>query len=756
MRKFLFKKTSLVLLINAVLMPYSFAEEEEKTNIVIDIVTPVWKGNVKQLDKDGKEITRENIRDNKSTIVDPWSGYLVPYPEKERVTETTHSALALLNSHIHLYSPYATALNQSSIWSGSQFSFASGNSTIQYYSTHSIAMGKSTIGQESDYSTALNNSRVDKYSIHSFAANNGIVGRDSPYSLAIGAGAKVGVLKDDVDDKKREYTPAKNSIVIGQNASSLKENGIALGEGAAVDYANSVAIGKGSKTDRENSVSFGNSEDETNNKYLTNIADGEKMNDAATYGQLKNNIFFFSHTDSETPALTSSYYVGSPSFKSNESNVVSFGDEILEDGKLGDGKTQLRLINVAEGKNDQDAATVGQLTKVEAKLNGSMTGLKDEVKKAEKNAADSATAAATSATEAKTSATEAKTSATEAKASATEAKTSAIEAKASAAEANTSAAGAKTAAIEAKASEDAAKASAASAKNSETEAKASETAAKASETAAKASETAAKTSETAAKASETAAKTSETAAKASETAAKTSETAAKASETAAKMSETEAKASETAAKASETAASESATTASNLVEEAKNYTNTAEKAAGRAEKTATEIDNKIKAAAEQASKEKVKEVEEKTEQLDQKVEEKTVQIEKKIEDKSEELYKYAKELEANAREFHTSSNKRFSELETEMRQGFNKLDNKINRVGKRANAGIAGVAAMTNIPYSNSDRFSVGVGLGKYHDGSAVAVGAQAKLTENVNFRASTSWNNDEGAVMGAGIAVGW
>ncbi|MBD2801910.1 YadA-like family protein [Xenorhabdus sp. M] len=165
------------------------------------------------------------------------------------------------------------------------------------------------------------------------------------------------------------------------------------------------------------------------------------------------------------------------------------------------------------------------------------------------------------------------------------------------------------------------------------------------------------------------------------------------------------------------------------------------------------MDNKIKSAAEQASKEKVKEVEEKAEKLDQKVEEKTKEVKKEIKEEAKELYKYA---DNKADALRDESVARVGELKAEMYQGFNKLDNKINRVGKRANAGIAGVAAMTNIPYSNTDRFSVGVGLGKYHDGSAVAVGAQAKLTENVNIRASTSWNNDEGAVMGAGVAIGW
>ena len=133
--------------------------------------------------------------------------------------------------------------------------------------------------------------------------------------------------------------------------------------------------------------------------------------------------------------------------------------------------------------------------------------------------------------------------------------------------------------------EDAAKA----AKDSETAAKASETAAQTAETNAKASEAAAKTSETNAKDSENAAKTaegnakaskdlaedaakaakaSETNAKASETAAQTAETNAKASEIAAQTAEINAKASETAAKASENMTQAFAQTAEKARDEA--------------------------------------------------------------------------------------------------------------------------------------------------------------------------------------------
>uniref|UniRef100_UPI0028055D2D YadA C-terminal domain-containing protein n=1 Tax=Xenorhabdus bovienii TaxID=40576 RepID=UPI0028055D2D len=99
---------------------------------------------------------------------------------------------------------------------------------------------------------------------------------------------------------------------------------------------------------------------------------------------------------------------------------------------------------------------------------------------------------------------------------------------------------------------------------------------------------------------------------------------------------------------------------------------------------------------------------------------------------------------------------RFNELRSYGEQQVNYLNNKIERVEKRANAGIASVSAMSNIPYSNNAQFSFGLGLGQYRNGSAVALGVQRKLNESVNIRASTSWNNSDSAVFGAGISIGW
>ncbi|EMZ5449391.1 TPA: YadA-like family protein [Providencia stuartii] len=89
-------------------------------------------------------------------------------------------------------------------------------------------------------------------------------------------------------------------------------------------------------------------------------------------------------------------------------------------------------------------------------------------------------------------------------------------------------------------------------------------------------------------------------------------------------------------------------------------------------------------------------------------------------------------------------------------QRFSQLDNKISQVEKRANAGIAGVTAISSIPYVNSERFSFGMAMGHYRDAQAIATGVQYKPTANTNVRLNASWNNGGDTSIGAGFAVGW
>ena len=87
---------------------------------------------------------------------------------------------------------------------------------------------------------------------------------------------------------------------------------------------------------------------------------------------------------------------------------------------------------------------------------------------------------------------------------------------------------------------------------------------------------------------------------------------------------------------------------------------------------------------------------------------------------------------------------------------FEQLESKINQTARDANAGIASVAAMTNIPYSTGTRFSAGLGVGNFKNGKAIAAGAQYQIKQNLNVRSSVSWNNSDSTVIGAGIAYGW
>lgn len=84
------------------------------------------------------------------------------------------------------------------------------------------------------------------------------------------------------------------------------------------------------------------------------------------------------------------------------------------------------------------------------------------------------------------------------------------------------------------------------------------------------------------------------------------------------------------------------------------------------------------------------------------------------------------------------------------------MDNKIDKVDKRASAGIASVAAMANIPYVTNHTFSLGVGVGNYRDANAFATGAQYQITESAIIRVSASWNTEDRGVVGGGVSYGW
>jgi|GEM_PF-350420 len=100
---------------------------------------------------------------------------------------------------------------------------------------------------------------------------------------------------------------------------------------------------------------------------------------------------------------------------------------------------------------------------------------------------------------------------------------------------------------------------------------------------------------------------------------------------------------------------------------------------------------------------------------------------------------------------------RIQTLESETNSKFGALKNKVEENRQRASAGIAGVAAMANIPQvTNTQNFSVGAGVGNTDGESALAVGFSARATENVVVQSSVSNDTQHNFVVGAGVSYGW
>ena len=321
-------------------------------------------------------------------------------------------------------------------------------------------------------------------------------------------------------------------------------------------------------------------------------------------------------------------------------------------------------------------------------------------------------------------------------------------------------------------------------------AKDSETAAKTSEDNAKDSETAAKSAETNAKASKDLAEDAAKAAKDSETSAKVSETAAKASETAAQTAETNAKASETAAKASE-----------NMTQV---FAQTAEKArddAVLAQNKVTAEANGIKRVVQSSNEQG--EINKETATVDGRNSTavgSSAQVQgdnssafgsqaKVVANKSVAVGQGARVLAENSvalgqgsvvdkGEINTVSvgNSTTKRRVTNVADGINAHDavnvKQLNEVkssvdsvrkdlqknDKKLRGGIAGAAALANIPQvTQAGSNLLGVGVGNYRGESAVAVGySKANESNKVIFKMSGSATTQGDFNVGAGIGYQW
>lgn len=148
-------------------------------------------------------------------------------------------------------------------------------------------------------------------------------------SVAIGAGASI-----DVSSSKDNFNSA-NATAIGTTASVSAMQGTAVGYSSKVTGAKGTAMGEQSSAEAEDAAAFGEGSHAKATK-STAIGTGANVGDGAN----------------NSVAIGAGSTVYNSDLKSTDKNgVVS----------LGTGNAERRIIHVADGVNDSDAATVGQL-----------------------------------------------------------------------------------------------------------------------------------------------------------------------------------------------------------------------------------------------------------------------------------------------------------------------------------------------------------------------------------------------------------
>lgn len=97
-----------------------------------------------------------------------------------------------------------------------------------------------------------------------------------------------------------------------------------------------------------------------------------------------------------------------------------------------------------------------------------------------------------------------------------------------------------------------------------------------------------------------------------------------------------------------------------------------------------------------------------------------------------------------------------NKLDSQFQHFKHETNTRFSKVEKRANQGIASVAAMSNLPFTDSATFSTAIGIGNYRNATALAWGMQYRINENVKVRASTAWNDSNNFVSAGGVGISW
>ena len=146
-----------------------------------------------------------------------------------------------------------------------------------------------------------------------------------------------------------------NAIALGGQAQALEANALAIGSTAAASKAGTMAIGSAAKATSSNATAIGNGAEVTGENSMA-LGSGAKISS-------NNSIALGAGTEFNDP-LVNTYAAFTNEMNPAESGVVAVGNTA----------TPRRIVNVAGGQNDNDAATIKQLRYVNNNLAMTIAG----------------------------------------------------------------------------------------------------------------------------------------------------------------------------------------------------------------------------------------------------------------------------------------------------------------------------------------------------------------------------------------------
>ncbi|WP_068871752.1 YadA C-terminal domain-containing protein [Edwardsiella tarda] len=127
---------------------------------------------------------------------------------------------------------------------------------------------------------------------------------------------------------------------------------------------------------------------------------------------------------------------------------------------------------------------------------------------------------------------------------------------------------------------------------------------------------------------------------------------------------------------------------------------------------------------------------------------------KGVQETTTELQNLQRSSNASSHAFNTALNDSKRELSAAIQANSHSLSRRIDENRKKAAAGIAGVAAMSNIPIPYAEgSFTVGVGVGYYDSQSAGAIGIGKGFENGLAIKASASFATDSNVAIGGGAS---